>query len=279
MRVILDERERDLNEKCKSLKETSTLFSSIDLSKKVLDLGDILFQTDDEKDFLLIERKTFSDLLASIKDGRYEEQSFRLIHSTNYQPHSIIYLIEGNFSQLFNPVEKKTILSAITTLNIFKGFSVFRTSNVSETAEWLMNMAKKIQKELSVGKKPQYSLLNSSKEPITLENELEPTSINEVPSYCTVAKRTKKENITRENIGEILLCQIPGVSSVTAVAIMKKFSSFPNLIEELKNNAKCLDGIMCESTGKSRKISKACVKNIFLFLRGEPMVPPNPPSL
>lgn len=265
MRIILDEREVSLFEKCKQMIENNTSFSSIQLSKKVLELGDILIKTDDDKLVLLIERKTFSDLVASIKDGRYEEQSYRLIYSTGYQPHSIMYLIEGNFAQLYNPVEKKIILSAMTTLNIFKGFSLYRTVNVSETAEWIVNMAKKIEKEMLVGKTPYYPIVTGPK----VENEINITDIVTPPSYCTVAKKVKKENVTCENIGEIMLCQIPGISSVTAIAIMKKFSSFPHFMEEIKKNPACLTGIICETKGKTRKVSKACIESIKKYLIGE----------
>jgi hypothetical protein len=76
----------------------------------------------------------------------------------------------------------------------------------------------------------------------------------------------KKDNITPDNIGEIILCQIPGISSVTAIAIMKQFSNFPTFIEELNKNPGCLDGIVLESNGKMRKISKAVCDNIRRFL-------------
>jgi ERCC4-type nuclease len=67
-------------------------YKNIVLSKEVLPLGDILFKTDNDTDILLIERKSFSDLLSSIKDGRYEEQSYRILNSSGLHPHSIFYL-------------------------------------------------------------------------------------------------------------------------------------------------------------------------------------------
>ena len=86
------------------------------------------------------------------------------------------------------------------------------------------------------------------------------------PNYCTVVKKVKKDNITPENIGEIILCQIPGISSVTAMAIMKKFKSFPHFLDEMKKSTEVLENLVCENNGKSRKISKACVENIKRFL-------------
>ena len=62
------------------------------IEKKVIELGDIHFVKDD-KEIIILERKSVSDLLASIKDGRYEEQSHRLIHSSGLYRHHIIYII------------------------------------------------------------------------------------------------------------------------------------------------------------------------------------------
>ena len=75
----------------------------------------------------------------------------------------------------------------------------------------------------------------------------------------------KKENITPDNIGEIVLSQIPGISSVTAIAIMKKFSTFPRFMDALKENQNCLDDIVTETNGKTRKISKSCIENIIKY--------------
>ena len=107
-----------------------------------------------------------------------------------------------------------------------------------------------------------------------LENipEVEGTEEDQVvdtqpPNYCNFVKKVKKDNITPENIGEIILCQIPGISSVTAITIMKKYVTFPKLIMALQENPQCLDGMACESSnGKSRKISKSSIENIVKFL-------------
>jgi len=48
MKIIIDERETALYEKCYSIIQGNT--TSIQLSKQVLNLGDILFKTDEDKD-------------------------------------------------------------------------------------------------------------------------------------------------------------------------------------------------------------------------------------
>ena len=94
-----------------------------------------------------------------------------------------------------------------------------------------------------------------------------------VANYCSVVKKVKKENVTPENIGEIVLCQIPGISSVTAITIMKKFTGFPHFLEQLQNNPDCLEGITIETNGKSRKINKSSVENIKKFFLQKTVTP------
>ena len=65
---------------------------------KSLDLGDILFH-DEENDFkLLIERKTYPDLQASLRDSRFREQRSRLLQWRTDTNHKFIYLIEGIYN-------------------------------------------------------------------------------------------------------------------------------------------------------------------------------------
>jgi len=287
MRIVVDERERDLYEKLDSIVNFQGFSTTIQLCKKVLPLGDILIQTDGEIDVLLIERKSLADLLASIKDGRYEEQSYRLIHSSEFSPHNIVYIIEGMLSQLRTFLEKKTLYSALTSLHFFKGFSTFRTCSLQETAEHIVWMTEKIERDFHKGKIPAYvKIARHSRQPMVVpenthiventpltesaENSVEqiPTSMSSA-NYCTVVKKVKKDNVTPENIGEIVLCQIPGVSSVTAMAIMKKYKTFPNLIDNIRNRPEEIENIVCENNGKMRKISKSCAKNIVAFLGGK----------
>jgi ERCC4-type nuclease len=336
MKVIIDERERELYDKSYSIVQANNTY--VVLSKEVLPLGDIFITTDENKHVMLIERKTLQDLLASIKDGRYEEQSYRLMHSSGLPPHSILYIIEGQLSQLRSNIERKIVYSALTSLNFFKGFSVIRTNNVNETAEYIVWMSEKIERNFlkcvfpyylqpqyckymqmpddidkqiengltledvedveDVEKTKETNETKETKETATLENTLRTEHNSMLPSiktaeispkkgelftypqevldkqqtefsaanYCNVVKKVKKDNVTPENIGEIILCQIPGISSVTAIAIMKNFSSFPDCIKQLQDNPDCLNNIVYETKGKIRKISKSCVENIKKYL-------------
>ena len=250
MKIILDDREQQLYHLVNEKNEILDL--KLTIEKKTLPLGDIVFVDDDEKELLIVERKSLSDLVASIKDGRYDEQSYRLIHSSGLYRHHIMYLIEGGMSQVLNPTEKKMIYSSMLTLQLYKGFSIMKTTSMIETAEWIIYSANKLS-----------SMVKKGHELWSPESAI----IEQVPSnYCSVVKKTKKDNVTPENIGEIILCQIPGISSVSAITIMKEFKTISNLIDKVKEDPYCLNGIVCETKGKQRKLGKNVIQNIVAYL-------------
>jgi len=200
------------------------------------------------------------DLISSIKDGRYEEQSHRLSYATRCPNHRIIYIIEGNMNTLCNPNEYKLVNSAITSLNVYKGFSVLRTLSVRETAKLIIHMMEKIIKNTQKGVEFYDRFSDVSGNSISEKVNIQPSN------YCNLVKKVKKDNITPDNIGEIILSQIPGVSSVTAIAIMSNFKSFYNLVESLQKNPSCLENLTITKNDKTRKISKKVLEDIKRFL-------------
>lgn len=267
MIVLIDEREHTIYEKCLEMLKNNPN-QNIVIFKQVLELGDMIIKTNDDEIICIIERKTFSDLLSSVKDGRYEEQSYRLLHSSGVPPHSIIYLLEGITSTIRTPVEKKIIQSSITSMSLFKGFSIQRTSSTLETADWLIHTADKIHRNLEKGLVV-YHKTGPYTRSMIINNDLSGNICAAQPqeqNYCNVVKKTKKDNITENNIGEIILSQIPGISSVTAIAIMNQFNSFPHLVRELNNEPTCIENLTITTNGKTRKINKNSIENIKRFL-------------
>ena len=97
----------------------------------------------------MIERKTWKDLAASIRDGRYNEQSFRL-NECDIHNHNIIYLIEGDinsYNDKYSRINKRALLSSLVSIQYLKGFSVYKTNNLTETAEWILQMGDKLERE------------------------------------------------------------------------------------------------------------------------------------
>jgi ERCC4-type nuclease len=267
MILKIDSRETDLISNIKGIIQNKMAFHEIEVLVENLPIGDIIISDTDKNELVIIERKTVNDLLASIKDGRYEEQSHRLSGSS-FHNHNIIYLLEGDVNKVNrfknNSMDKTILYSSMFSLNYYKGFSVLRTSSIEETAFLICNTAFKLKKGKEENRIPFY------KNNFYSENKLDDGNNQEEiepEPYVNVIKKVKKENITPENIGEIMISQIPGVSSVSAVAIMKNFTSFQSFIEELLKNAKCLENIQYINTkGQQRKINKTCINNIFTYL-------------
>ena len=293
MLIKIDTREHELFKRCEATINAVPKFSAIKLVSETLPLGDIIIN-DGTDDCIIIERKTLNDLSASIKDGRYEEQSYRL-NGLHHHNHNIIYLIEGDINRLNNrfkdnKLEKLTLYSAILSLNYYKGFSVIRTFSLEETAIFVCNTVNKLKKGEVEKKKPYYGKIEEKPKEVIdasfneVNNVVNNVVNNEVNNevnvesedivkestdkdYISVVKKVKKENITPDNIGEIMLCQIPGISSVTSLAIIHKFKTISNLMTCIQNDSNCLNDITTtNSKGQQRKISKTCISNIYKFL-------------
>jgi ERCC4-type nuclease len=292
MIIKIDSRERELINLCKYYLEISPLYKNIQIVTENLPIGDIIICDDKQEERIVIERKSIRDLSASIKDGRYEEQSYRL-NGLHHDNHNIIYLIEGDLNgknSFKDRIDKITIYSAMFSLNHYKGFSVLRTFTQDETSLVICNMAYKMHKCDLENKKSYYHSSNSmtnknetneneddtilsnlekSESSLSLmeeNNEIITTTVDK--DYCSVIKKVKKENITPNNIGEIMLCQIPGISSTTAIAILKEFMTLPKLLEKIKQDGgECLSNITYINTkNQTRKINKTVVQNIKKFL-------------
>ena len=207
--------------KAKSLAATAAATTNHEIKSERLPLGDVILHDPSQgqglgRDIVIFERKTLADLAASIRDGRYKEQSFRLIETaavTGFHTHNIVYIIEGDlarYDEQHTQITKTALQSAMVSLMYYKGFSVVRTMNVGETADFILHFADKVAKEgpLSVA---DTGTATATATPIA-------------QAYSEVsAKKEKRDYITRENIGEIMLAQVPGVSAKMAAAILAKY--------------------------------------------------------
>lgn len=293
MKIIIDYREKELLTLCNNILEEFNNeiknTKNIKINSDNLTLGDIVILNDNDVPMIILERKTLSDLAASIKDGRYEEQSFRL-NENEMHNHNIIYLIEGDWNSYkrtfyYKTMPIKTLVSSMISINYYKGFSLYRTNNIQETSEFIIQLADKLERENNK-KIPFYSNFynkNSSTLNINISNDNENDNeisqyeickneekyneTNDKHNYCNVMKKTKKDNITPNNIGEIILSQIPNLSSQSAIAIMNKFKTIKNLIYSLEQDNTCLDDIVITgNTNKSRKLNKNVKENVIKYL-------------
>tara|TARA_B100001093_G_scaffold506125_1_gene564538 strand:- start:2102 stop:2914 length:813 start_codon:yes stop_codon:yes gene_type:complete len=236
---------------------------------KSLDLGDYLIENED-KSLILFERKSLADLEASIKDGRYSEQSYRL-NECAIVNHNIIYLIEGSIINYKNKYFVNSLYSSLLTLNYFKGFSVLNSINSVETAEIIYRFTNKLLREKN--KNGYYfNAIKQSEDTQIQENNIERThennennennEKNEKNDYVYALKTSKKSNVTKDNINIIMLMQVPNVNVVSATAIMEKYKTLRELIETLEKDNECLNNMYVNN----RKLSSNVIKSIKEYL-------------
>tara|TARA_E500000178_G_C17022147_1_gene756161 strand:+ start:744 stop:1457 length:714 start_codon:yes stop_codon:yes gene_type:complete len=236
MKIIIDNREP---------KELKTILKSRldNIEETNLEIGDIQLWKDD-KVILIFERKSLNDLICSIKDGRYNEQSFRL-NELELNNKCIYYLIEGNIMNFCNKSNEtliKMLFSSMLSLSYKKGFSILHTNNLEETAEFLIRF---------------YEKINNDKEFVADQVSKE---------YSEILKCSKKSKITKDNINEIMLSQIPNISSNIAKILIEKFITIENLICKLRENPDTLNDIRVITKNSNRKISKNVIKTLKDYL-------------
>jgi ERCC4-type nuclease len=219
MEMYLDTREHELMTRMPTLRT------------ETLPVGDIVIRKDG-KDLVLIERKAVNDLASSITDGRYREQSFRLMEC-GLAPHRIVYLIEGSLNASRMP--KTTIMSAMVSMWFSKGFTVVQTASLSDTVEYLNHLMVKLQKE-----------------------KIEDTE------YVSTIKSCKKDKATPQHVGTAMLAQIPSISPVMAAALLEEYESVPKMIQTVSDAPERLSQFTFGE--KRRKLNKTNISNLKQYL-------------
>ena len=80
-------------------------------------------------------------------------------------------------------------------------------------------------------------------------------------------KRTKKDNITPENIGVIMLSQVPGVSPAVAKALLESGNkTLFEFVEECRENPEFLANFELPN---KKKLTKTVIHGVEKFLLGE----------
>jgi len=192
-----------------------------------LDLGDIVIKKDNII-LCIFERKNINDLLASVKDTRYSEQSERL-NNLELNNNCIYYIIEGNRYN-YSGSDEKTLYSCIYSLSYNKGFSILLSNNIQDTI--------KLVKEISL-------------------------RLNENKSIKKEINLIKKPKVLKENIYSVMLSNIPGIGLSTAKEILSYFNNdITKLIIEVKNDNKCLNEIKINN----KKLNKKIIENINNYI-------------
>jgi len=216
-----------------------------------LDLGDIQFVDVDSKEIIIIiERKTLSDLSASLKDGRYKEQKERMIYSIKKSVRKIV-LIEGtNYEDFTLPIY--TLNSIIINTMIRDNIHIHLTKNIEETIKFIESIN-----------------LNLEKYYEDLEQEI----VYGKDKICNnefSCKVVKKDNITEKICFRNMLTQIPGISTNMASIFSEKYNNMENFINELNreslNDKSMIIKLLSDEKYGARRIGEKIAKKIVIFI-------------
>jgi len=175
LRIVVDEREK------KSGIPGLLKGIGINLEIKTLPIGDYIVAPE-----TVVERKTISDLVSSVFDGRLFDQCNRLKEHYQFP----ILLIEGNIDELEELTENPLVFyGAISSIALDFKIPVIHTPNASHTAKLLMSMC---------------SRKDASKGPF-------------------IKKIRKSNDVQKQQLS--ILCSLPGVGEKTAIRMLEKFGT------------------------------------------------------
>ena len=175
IRIVVDEREK------KSGIPGILKGIGINLEIKTLPIGDYIVAPE-----TVVERKTISDLVSSIFDGRLFDQCNRLKEHYQFP----ILLIEGNIDEIEELTENSLVFyGAISSIAIDFKIPVIHTPNASHTSKLLVSMC---------------SRKDASKGPF-------------------IKKIRKSNDIQKQQLS--MLCSLPGVGEKTAIRMLEKFGT------------------------------------------------------
>jgi len=226
-----------------------------------LDIGDVLIKGDGFT--LLFERKTVSDLAASIKDRRYSEQKARIL--STLPPYACTYVLEGcalGQSTSPSPHMTQSVYEGAVIHTMYRDkMHVVTTKDVHATAAFICSVLGKCLANPHYFKQHSHS---NAAQSAHMNGENQVDGIINCPSadyVATLKHKTKKsENIDKYACYIMQLCQIPGISSTIAKEIATVYPTYGLLIKTLsecetyKEKMAALTMIKMIATKKARTI-------------------------
>ena len=241
--LIIDTREKYIIEELNKLNYTFT--------SKNLDIGDIVITKTENNittTIKLIERKTVNDLKQSICDGRLKEQKLRIL--SNIDVKNVFYLIEGDMYSNSLKNMKKSMIGAITSMQLKDNLNVYKTKNIHESVEWIINLFEKTTKCIA-----DIQLVKSESSEHTQNNT----------NYENKIFKVKKQNISKLLLYKNYLTSIPQVSSKIADTIISNYTSLKHLSEN--SSIEIISNLTYPiANNKQRRIGSSIATRIFQYL-------------
>ena len=214
-----------------------------------------LLNTEGEIQYIF-ERKSLTDLLASIKDGRYHNQKARLFQQ--YDCKQIFYIIEGKVSwdaewKGFKAPSNKIIQSSIINTLIRDKIACFFTADLKDTYQLLLQICSRYYEDPS-----KYKFIKNS------------TNSEENSSCVNTTEQTKVMTSNTDDATKIfsaILCQIPGLNQTSVSCFIERWKHLQDMYDELRplSHQQQYD-LLATFKVNNRRISKRIIENVLRFM-------------
>jgi ERCC4-type nuclease len=220
-----------------------------------LECADFIIEYDKEV-VVAFERKTWKDLLASIKDGRYRIQKDKMLECIGRD--KILYILEGandwqgNGTGIYNTIDKKSVISSVINTQIRDGIRVVNTKSLDDTCVFLLHVIQRIAKD------PHKYMKNND--------------VDNQPTHATKEDYICKHKVNSPNdMFFYQMTQVPGISSKTAMAFVNEFGTMKGMYEtmsHLNQEEKLvrLTSITTDDNGKKRRINSKVGENVLKYM-------------
>jgi Fanconi anemia group M protein len=180
---------------------------------KQLEFGDFVIT-----DSIVIERKTVSDFLESMLDGRLFNQLIKM--SSNYE--SPLLIVEGNMEDLFSlrNVHRNAIIGMLTSIALNYRVPIIYTKDADETAEYIYVTAKREQ----LGKEKDIRL------------------------------RVGRKGLTLEEQQRFIVESLPAVGPTLAKNLLRKLGSVENIFSASEKDLLTVDKVGKKKAKEIRKV-------------------------
>ncbi|KAF9109758.1 Crossover junction endonuclease mus81 [Mortierella sp. AM989] len=216
----------------------------VNVVKRALDVGDVIWVARlNDPSFIgpeeivldyIVERKRMDDLISSIKDGRFNEQKFRLKRSGLGH---VIYLVETHRVGETYEISPDAIRTATTSLQVHDNFFLRRTNHTDQTIDYLVsvtNVLKRLYEHKTLYAIPD-EIINRATY-LDLQNELKEsypdrTYLTSYKSFSSL--NSKSDSTTVKDMFVKMLMTIRGVSSEKALEIARIYKTPRGLFSTL----------------------------------------------
>ncbi|XP_076632122.1 mus81 structure-specific endonuclease subunit [Colletes latitarsis] len=204
----------------------------------------------------IVERKRIDDLSASITDGRFHEQKFRLKQSGI---DNLLYIIEEYDKGQRLTIPHSSLIQASVNTLIQDGFSVKYTKNHKNSMFYLSSLTKILNDVFK-----EKNLVGSKKENLVQTNILSNTlNLMEFKEFNKAASKQKVFNVSQMFIRHLL--QLKGISIDKAFAIVEHYPTPQILFNALQKSDCNRDSLLSniEFGDKKRLLGTAISKTIY----------------